>query len=151
MNLAIIERVGAGAPGKKYAFSLPENVVIEGDTLLLLDTRNGDQIGRLVDRVEADGTALDYILRGLGTDTEHVRSVKGVFLGKTFDEIRAENLPGGRYDVGGEAYLRVCRERNEAEYNYRETVAKLIETETERDLLKSKLDRVMELLGVGEC
>ena len=150
MNLAIVQHMEVGAMDKKYAFLLPDNAMIGSGTFLLLDTRHGYRTGILVDRVEADGPALDYILRGLGTDKEHLRPVKGILVSKTFDEIKSENIDFGRYDVGGDAYLRVCRERNEAERNYRETCEKLIEVETERDMLKAKLNRILKCCGVGE-
>lgn len=170
MNIAIIQHVGIGSSTKKYAFLLPDNVMVGKGTLLLLDTKCGEEIGRLVDRVEADGGALDYILRELGTDVKHLRPVKCILFGKPFEELRAEHV-SGRYVDGGEAYLRVCEERDQwkkkyiaansdlsyesdrreaAECDLRAAQAKLVEVETERDMLKAKFKRILKCYGVGE-
>ncbi len=139
MNLAIIRHIGADASDKHYAFSLPDAARIGKGTLLALETQHGDKIGEMVEQVVAEGSGLDYILRSLGTDEEHLRQVKGIFIGKTFEEIRAEN----RYEEGGAAYIRVCKERDELKAN-------LFQAETERDMLKSKLSRILKCCGVGE-
>ncbi len=171
MNLAIVKHIGAGSSDKKYVFSLPAATSIGKGTLLALETRNGNQIGQLVDQVVADGSALEYILRGFGTDEKHLMPVRGIFVGKTFDELRAEHIVSDRYKEGGEDYIRVCADRDKWKTKYiaanndldyetdrreslecdlHEAKAKLTEVETERDMLKSKLDRILKCCGVGE-
>ena len=132
MNLAIVKHIEAGSSDKKYVFLLPDDAIIGNGTLLALETRIGNKIGQLVDRVVADGSALEYILRSFGTDEKHLMPVRGIFIGKTFDELRAEHHESDR--------------RESVECDLREARAKLIEVETELDMLKSKLERLERML-----
>lgn len=135
MNIAIVRHIG-DALNKKYAFSLPDWAVIEKGTLLTLDTQYGEKIGELVERVNADGEALDYILRTLGTDKAHLKPVTGILLKKCLEQIRAESV----VDVYTGKLTNGIIDMQEK---------RILELETERDMLKSKLNRILKCCWVG--
>lgn len=70
--------------GLTYVFSTTENLK-EGD-VVLCQTKNGTDIGMCIsDSFEAEGKALEFILKGCGTTLERMKPVLGVYVYNEFD------------------------------------------------------------------
>lgn len=145
MNLAIIKHTGVGATSKNYAFSLPEGVTLEKGTLVKAQTRMGVSYGELVcDSFEAEGAALDYILRSCGTSVKKMRPVTAVFLSLEMKQVQG---------AGKDVFAEIVRERDFAKRKLDDAMALLKEVNAERNALKQQVEQMrgyLKAAGVGD-